>query len=84
MARNGRSFDDEDDGHTIADMNLEGMPWYDPSRDPTAARQPEHRSPMSPTERRATLAAVVLASLLIAAVFGGAYFLVISLLDFAA
>lgn len=27
MARKPKQYDD-DDGHTIADMNVEGMPWY--------------------------------------------------------
>lgn len=82
MAGKQKHYED-DDGHTIADMNLDGMPWYDPSRRP-GGRETDHRSPMSPTERRATLLAVVLSALLISAAFGIVYFLVIALLDSAA
>jgi len=28
MARNTKKQYDDDDGRTIADMNVEGMPWY--------------------------------------------------------
>lgn len=28
MARNSKKQYDDDDGRTIADMNVEGMPWY--------------------------------------------------------
>jgi len=33
---------DDDDGRTIADMNVEGMPWYDRRHD--FGRQPERDS----------------------------------------
>ena len=82
MAKPQKRYDD-DDGHTVADMNLDGMPWYDPSRRP-GGRGADHRSPMSPTERRATLFAVVLSALLVSGAFGVVYFLVIALLDSAA
>lgn len=32
-----------DDGHTIADMNVEGMPWYQPKR-PVFPQQDRSRS----------------------------------------
>ena len=79
MARKRRVYED-DDGRTIADMNVEGMPWYDRARrDRTEDRKP--KPPMDRSQRRATIFAVVLAALLIALVFGVGYFIVIFLMD---
>lgn len=81
MAAKKRTYED-DDGRTIADMNVEGMPWYD--RDRNRGREQSAgsaRPPMDPTQRRATILAVVTAALLIAAVFGVGYFIVIFLMD---
>ena len=83
MARGKRTYDD-DDGRTIANMDVDGMPWYSggPSRGLKRNRGAEEgKTPMSPAERRATLFAVVCASLLIAAVFGIAFFLLIFFMD---
>ena len=79
MARNPKVYDD-DDGRTIADMNVEGMPWYDRSR----RERPESGEPkttMDRSQRQSTIFAVVMAALLIALVFGVGYFLVILLMD---
>ncbi len=79
MARKPRIYDD-DDGHTIADMNVEGMPWYD--RDRRNRREDgEKKPPMDRSQRQATIFAVVLAALLIALAFGVAYFILIFLMD---
>jgi hypothetical protein len=79
MARKRKVYDD-DDGRTIADMNVEGMPWYDRDRrDRTETG--ERKPPMDRTQRQATVTAVVLAALLIALVFGVGYFVVIFLMD---
>ncbi len=79
MARKRRVYED-DDGRTIADMNVEGMPWYDRARrDRTEDGKP--KPPMDRSQRRATIFAVVLAALLIALVFGVGYFIVIFLMD---
>ena len=83
MARGKKTYDD-DDGRTIANMDVDGMPWYSggPSRGLKRNRGAEEgKTPMSPEERRATLSAVVCASLLIAAVFGIAFFLLIFFMD---
>ena len=79
MARKKRVYDD-DDGRTIADMNVEGMPWYDKNRRAQRERE-EGKLPMDRSQRNATVLAVVAASLLIALVFGVGYFLVILLMD---
>jgi hypothetical protein len=79
MARKPRVYDD-DDGHTIANMNVEGMPWYDRARkERTEDGKP--KPPMDRSQRQATIFAVILAALLIAFVFGIGYFLVIFLMD---
>ena len=40
MRRKPRKYDD-DDGRSIADMNVEGMPWFDPRREKqTGAKGP--------------------------------------------
>ena len=79
MARKPRIYDD-DDGHTIANMNVEGMPWYDrASKERTEDGKP--KPPMDRSQRQATIFAVILAALLIAFVFGIGYFLVIFLMD---
>ena len=83
MKGNTSSRRDDDDGHTIADMNLDGMPWYDPSKKDRPAWE-DKRNPMSPEEKRATLVAVTAVSLLIAAVFGLVFLGVIALFDLAA
>ncbi len=79
MARKRKVYDD-DDGHTIADMNVEGMPWYDRARK-DRTETGELKPPMDRSQRKATIFAVVLAALLIALVFGVGYFVVIFLMD---
>lgn len=79
MARKRKVYDD-DDGRTIADMNVEGMPWYDRDRRDRTETE-ERKPPMDRTQRQATVTAVVLAALLIALVFGVGYFVVIFLMD---
>jgi hypothetical protein len=83
MAGRKRIYDD-DDGRTIANMDVDGMPWYSGGSRRGRRREGEDnsgKSPMSPTERRATLFAVACAALLIAAIFGIGYFLLIFLMD---
>ena len=73
---------DGDDGRTIADMNVEGMPWYTPpapeERAGTGHGAPQtawESEPLSREERRHYILGAVLAALAVAAVFGLAYFL---------
>ena len=37
MTRKKPELPEGDDGRTIADMNVEGMPWYSPQRSHSAA-----------------------------------------------
>ena len=64
--------DFEDDGRTIADMNVDGMPWYAPTRkDPESAEKIE----LTPEEQRWMIGGALKAALLVAGVFGIVYFL---------
>lgn len=56
-------FEEQDDGRSVANMNVEGMPWY-------VEEEPEEQlPPMSRRETRAFLANALLATLAVAAVF---------------
>ena len=79
MARKPRTYDD-DDGHTIANRNVEGMPWYDRAHK-ERREDGKEKPPLDRSQRQATIFAVVLAALLIALVFGLGYFIVIFLMD---
>lgn len=61
-----------DDGRTIVDMNVEGMPWYDPRRSdapPKGAETGERRgSPLSREESRMFTWGALKAALLVTGV----------------
>lgn len=69
-----RKEEPEDDGRTIAKMNIEGMPWYTP---PGLDAQPQEKSGLEMTreERSAYIWAAVRAALLIFLVFAVVFFL---------
>ena len=75
MAEDKRRMDArEDDGRTIAKMNVEGMPWYTrPS--PDAGTKKEGGLEMTREERGAYIWAAVRSGLLILAVFAIVFFL---------
>lgn len=64
----------EDDGRTVAPMNVEGMPWHSPGAPspgaPDGAAAPE---PLSRAQTRVAAWGVLKAALLVAAVFAGGY-----------
>ena len=62
----------EDDGRTIADMNVDGMPWYEPKRQDNA-----EKIELTSSEQRALIGSALKAALLVAAIFGLVYFLFI-------
>ena len=69
MARNKDRRPPEDDGRTIARMNVEGMPWYTPTPDedrPEPATPPE---PMDREDRRHYILGAVAAALAVGGVF---------------
>ena len=77
--------DDLDDGETIADMNVDGMPWYIRRKYKKDAAPPEDGSepePLSKEQMRAYRWAAVKAGLLIVLVFAVVYFLFIAFCDF--
>ncbi len=64
---------DDDDGRTIADMNVDGMPWYSKKRS-------EKKMPMvelSKEERLGLYSGIIKAVALVGAVFIVAFFLFI-------
>ncbi len=67
----------EDDGRTIASMNVEGMPWYAPGPLDEAPPRESAPEPMSAEDRRHYILGALLAALAIAAVFGVVFFLFI-------
>lgn len=72
-----RQYDD-DDGRTIVDMNVEGMPWYVPKRDKPTSNHEEIK--LTPKENLGLYLGVLKAVALVAGVFIGVFFLVILLM----
>ncbi len=71
----------EDDGRTIANMNVDGMPWYHRSQaDRPEASAP--REPMTKEEQRMYTWAAIKAGLLIVLVFAIVFGLFIAFCDF--
>ncbi len=71
-----------DDGRTVVDMNVDGMPWYVPREkaDPEGDNGTHYR--MTKEELRAYKWAAVRAGLLIVLVFGAVFGLFIAFCDF--
>ena len=67
MAKNREAF--EDDGRTIANMNVEGMPWYLEKAEKMEA-QPQDRIELTKEEARAMMAGIMKATLMVTAFFG--------------
>ena len=65
MKQNKQPF--EDDGRTIANMNIEGMPWYNKAKD--GKKPDEEKEQLSPEGQRAMMRGVLLAALAIGGVF---------------
>lgn len=66
---------EEDDGHVIADMNVEGMPWYRRNAKRTQSKQPP--LDLTPGETWAAIRGMLKAAMLIAGAFIGAFLLFI-------
>ncbi|MBP7401543.1 MAG: hypothetical protein KBA30_02895 [Clostridia bacterium] len=70
----------DDDGRTIADMDLEGMPWHRKG----AWQRPAKAGPppdLSPEERRAAITGMLKAVCLIAAAYFAGFLVLLLLLD---
>ena len=74
---------EDDDGRTIANMNVDGMPWYDSRLDHSSDETPggEH-TPMTREEQRMYTWAAIKAGLLVALVFAVVFGLFIAFCDF--
>lgn len=67
----------EDDGRTIANMNVEGMPWYNPSKDIAPNKSAQDFGDLTPQEKSAMMGGILAAALLVGAIFIGGAFLFI-------
>ena len=76
MAKKKREYDD-DDGHVIANMNVEGMPWYR-KEEKWDAKNPKHDYTKDQT--RYIILGTLKAALLIASAFLGAFLVFILIL----
>lgn len=75
--------EEEDDGRTIADMNVEGMPWYREHRaDIFPGKTSGSGSDLTPEQMRMYRWAAIKAGLFVAAIFGIVFFLFIFFCDF--
>jgi len=67
MARKKEAF--EDDGRTIAEMNVEGMPWYTEKKEKPAGPQSEPVE-LNKEEKRAMMGGIMKATMLVTLAFG--------------
>lgn len=74
---------EDDDGRTIANMNVDGMPWYDSRLDRSEDQAPQTEScPMTREEQRMYTWAAIKAGLFVALVFALVFGLFIAFCDF--
>ena len=78
--RHRSSLPEGDDGKTIADMNVDGMPWYVRDRQNEAPTGEPY--PMSPSQMRAYRWASVKAGLAVVLIFAAVFGLFIAFCDF--
>lgn len=71
---------EEDDGETVANMNVEGMPWYREKSQSTDA-QGKPQISLHSAEGRAAVRGALLAAMLVVAIFVGGAFLFILFLQ---
>ena len=75
LRKNKRRYDD--DGRTIADMNVDGMPWYNPNIKKSEGEGEQKPEPISKRETASWLINGILAALFIGLLFVGAAWLFI-------
>lgn len=80
MSRKPKRTYDDDDGRTIAPMNIEGMPWYKPE---APERRPDgtEPEPLTKEEARIYTLAAVKAGLTIVSAFGVAIYIFLLFCD---
>ena len=82
MAREkGPRLPEGDDGKTIVNMNVEGMPWYSRAREEAPKPGPADFE-LTPRQRRAYRWAAVKAALAVALIFGAVFAAFIAFCDF--
>lgn len=67
----------EDDGHTIANMNVDGMPWYTNRPSSSSVAKPDQDDDIGRSGNFAVIRGVLAAALLVAAIFSTGFFLFI-------
>ena len=72
----------EDDGRTIVNMNVDGMPWYRADRHEAGERSGQPGQGMSDDELRQYKWAAVRAGLVIVLIFGAVFAAFIAFCDF--
>ena len=77
MARNKKKPSFVDDGRTIANMNVEGMPWYSEAKNKPENKGKNDFTDLTFKEKRAMMRGILGAALLIAALFLLVFFLFI-------
>ena len=79
MADKEPVIEEEDDGGTVAPMNLEGMPWYHPGRPKSNSglSEPPLTEKLSIAEKWAFFTGALKASLLVTLCFFGTFAIVI-------
>lgn len=83
MSRKPKLPDPEDDGHVIAPMNVEGMPWYKPERPEDTLNVPgSSQSELTSSERRLVVWGAIRTGLLIFAVFAVIFLLFLLFSDY--
>ena len=80
MAKRPAPLPPDDDGETIVDMNVEGMPWYIRKSDTPKSTGPHYE--MTKEESRAYTWAAVKTGLLVALIFGAVFAAFIAFCDF--
>lgn len=81
MARDkGPRLPEGDDGRTIVDMNVEGMPWFSRKQENPAPKPADFE--LTPQQRRAYRWAAVKAALAVALIFGAVFAAFIAFCDF--
>ncbi|MBR6113832.1 MAG: hypothetical protein IKQ10_01485 [Oscillospiraceae bacterium] len=82
MAGRKDRLEPEDDGRTIADMNVDGMPWFLPGQEDRPGEDGSDHYQMTPREQRMYTFAAVKAGLFIVGVFGAVFAAFIAFCDF--
>lgn len=82
MRKNKKVYDD-DDGRTIANMNVEGMPWYvEGDEERAEKRSSVSQEALTDEQLKLYKHAALKSALLVALVFGVVFFIFIAFCDF--